>query len=115
MVLWVAIPAGWLWVASQASSDYVTVYGLALVGAPLSMVLWAWLLYRLNAVYLRVIGAPPRPRRQSAWLQSISSERRWRQPDALIEVSMAISVTTAIVLFTIWFLFFAGSSIAPYG
>jgi len=105
-VMWVGIPAGWLWIASRASSNYVTVYGLVLIAVPPSMGLWGWLLHRLNASYLRTIGAPMRPRRQSAWLRPISGASRWKQPSSLLENSMAVSVTTSIVAVLLVFLLF---------
>ncbi len=105
-VMWVGIPAGWLWIASQASSNYVTIYGLVLVAVPPSMGLWGWLLHRLNATYLRTIQAPTRPRRQSAWLKPIGGAPRWKQPSSLLENSMAASVTTAIVAVLLVFLLF---------
>jgi hypothetical protein len=107
LILWIAIPAAWVWGASQLVSRYPIVYGAALLGCPATMVLWGWLLHRLNVLYLRVSGAEPPPPSRSAWLKSMSAERKRYARGSILEISMTISLIIAIVAIGIWFFFFA--------
>jgi hypothetical protein len=71
----------------------------------------AWLLYRVNDLYVRSRRPPGGGRRRSAWLVSSSDERnrvrRAREPRPLIDVAMTVSATTALVLMAIWFFFYS--------
>jgi hypothetical protein len=74
------------------------------------MVAFGWVLYRVNAVYMRNLGPEPESeRRHSAWLVSVSDERgvsrRARAPGRLIDVAMTVSISIALVLMAIWFFF----------
>ena len=75
------------------------------MAAPASMGAWGWGLHRLNGLYLQVLRIPPRRRRQTAWLKSLSSERGWREPGALIDLSMGLAVLVALVAFFVWCIF----------
>jgi len=99
--MWVGIPTAWLWATALAEPSYPTFYALAIVGCPVTMGLWGFAVYRLNARYVRLTGIGA-PRGGSAWLKSLSAERRGQRPRPLIEVSMALSVTTAVVVFATW-------------
>jgi hypothetical protein len=106
LMLWIGIPAGWLWLVSHLSDTYPTVYALALIGCPVTMGLWALVLGRLNGLYLEVSGGRP-DRRRSAWLKSLSGERGSRPPRSLLDWSMTISVIVALLTIAIWFFFYA--------
>jgi hypothetical protein len=111
--VWIGVPLGGLWLAGQITQDpnHFLLFGLCSI--PTAMVVFGWLLYRVNSLYegLRARGgravAPPR----SAWLRSSSDERRAARaagaPRALIDVAMAGSAWAAIILMAIWFFFFA--------
>lgn len=107
LILWIAIPAAWVWGASQFVTRYPVVYAAALLGCPATMVLWGWLLHRLNVVYLRVSGAEPPPPSRSAWLKSFSAERKRYARGSVLEISMTISLIVAVLVMAIWFFFFA--------
>ena len=81
------------------------------------MVVFGWLLYRLNALYEEMRGGPAGPPHRSAWLASSSAERgtlrRARGPRTLLDVSMTASAVAALVLIAIWFFFFADAPLAP--
>lgn len=110
LALWIAIPAGWLWLASQLSNRYELIYILALFGCPITMILWGIGLARIHAAYLRLSGADPARGGRSAWLRSSSGERPGEgEPRPVLDVIMAGSVLLAIVVFTVWFFFFASS------
>jgi hypothetical protein len=105
---WLGIPLFWIWVAAQFSEDHPLVYMIALAACPATMAAWGFMLYRLHATYV-LMGPPPEapPERRSAWLKSLSAERRRRTPASLIDVSMAASVVIAVVAMAIWFFGFA--------
>jgi hypothetical protein len=108
---WIGIPLIWVWIAAQLSHDNLMVYIVALAACPATMAGWGWLLYRVNAVYVRLgppDAAPPGAGR-SAWLKSVSGERGRRAPWSLIDVTLAISVVLAIALLFVWFLFISES------
>jgi hypothetical protein len=113
LLLWIGIPAGCLWLWSQLSQHYTTVYAAALIGAPLAMAACAWVLHRVNWAYLRLTRTPEQRRAHTAWLRSMSGSGR-RQPRGVLEVCMSVSVVLAVITFTLWFFFFAGLSVAPY-
>jgi hypothetical protein len=106
LVLWLGIPAAWIWIASQLVEDYPSIYAVALVACPSTMAGWGWVLYRLYALYVDLHGVPEE-RRQTAWLKSLSGERGRRRPRTVLELSMTFSVTVALLTMMIWFFFFA--------
>src|SRR2546428_750449 len=66
--LWLGIPAGWLYIASRLSDKYPDVYLLALVFCPLTMIVFGWLLMRVNGLYIGLFPEPEerRPRGHAA-------------------------------------------------
>ena len=111
--MWLGIPAFWIWVAGQLIHEYPSIYMLALGACPLTMIVWGWLLYRINAVYAELTPPPPDApgAQRSAWLGSLSAERRprRRQP-TLLDVSLVISVIVALTVMAVWFFAFAHNS-----
>ena len=108
LFMWIGVPLGWLWIAAQVSTDYQTIYLWALFAIPLTMVAVGWVLYRLNAVYVRISHEPDGPR-QTAWLRSQAADRSSSEPRRAIDVIMACSVGLAMTLLAVWFFFYAGS------
>ena len=88
---------------------------MALIAAPATMTAWGWVLHRLNALYLRTLRAEPPRRRQTAWLKSLGTERGWREPSALIDLSMGLAVVAALLAFLVWCIFLGalGNGAAP--
>jgi hypothetical protein len=107
LLIWIGIPAASLWLWSQLSHHYTTVYAAALIGSPLTMAGCAWLLHRVNRVYLRVSRTPDVRPGHTAWLKSASGSRR-REPRGVLEVCMTVSVVLALVTFAVWLVFFTG-------
>jgi hypothetical protein len=70
------------------------------------------LLTRLNERYDRLVGRTAE-RRVSPWMRSMHSERevyvRERQGASAIERVVVICVGAAVLVFNVWFFFFAGS------
>jgi hypothetical protein len=107
LVLWLGIPAAWIWIAAQLVVEYPSIYVVALVACPSTMAGWGYLLYRLYAVYVEVHGEPEDTRQHTAWLKSLSGARGARQPRTVLEISMTVSVIIALLTMAIWFFFFA--------
>jgi hypothetical protein len=110
--LWIGIPPLGFWIAGELTSTTEGFLLAVMGGVPLAMVSFGFLLYRLNAVYEGLHGGGRRSSgRRAAWLVSSSDERgkvrRERAPRALIDVAMTTSAVVAIVLFLVWFFFFA--------
>jgi hypothetical protein len=101
VVLWTAIPAGWVWLGHHLARDQATAYGIALVGAIPTMALWGWLLYRVQLAHSRVApDGEPTPQR-SGWLKSLSAEREPRET-TLLESSLVLSALVAGIAFALW-------------
>jgi hypothetical protein len=108
LVMWVGLPLGWTWVVGKLAHRYPTIYPGALFGCLLTMVAFALVLARLNAIHVRISGRHPAPGR-TAWLKSLSGERVVRGQRTVLDTSMVVSVVIAMVALTIWFFFFAHS------
>jgi hypothetical protein len=106
LVLWLGIPLGWIWLVTRFADHYPDVYAGALFGCPVTMVLFGLLLTRLNAAHLRVTHRHPSQAR-TAWLKSLSGDRRSRRQWTVLDTSMVISVLIAIVTMAVWYFFFA--------
>jgi hypothetical protein len=109
-VLWIGIPFAGLWLAGRFTTTAEGFLFATLGGIPIAMVAFGWVLYRVNALYVRSRGPEGSSERpHSAWLVSVSDERgrsrRERAPRRLIDVAMTVSLTTALVLMVIWFFF----------
>ena len=109
-VLWIGIPILGLWLAGRFTTTAEGFLFATLGGIPLAMVGFGWVLYRINALYLRSRGPDEAPEhRHSAWLLSYSDERggsrRQRAPRRLIDVAMTVSLSIALVVMVIWFFF----------
>jgi hypothetical protein len=95
LLLWIGVPAGWLWVGSQiqgSSGSLGTAIAVMLIGAVVSIVALAWLLGRLNRFHERL------------------REARGAKSDGppLLEVVLVVTAAVALVGFAIWFFVFAG-------
>jgi len=117
-VLWIGLPVLGLWVAGELTHSPRGFLFATLLGIPLSMVVFGFLLYRVNAVYERLAGGAEPPRRgRAAWLVASSDERgelrRARSPRPLIEIAMTLSATAALILMAVWFFLLADSPLAP--
>ena len=110
LITWLGIPAFWIWLIAQLIDDYPSIYILALGACPLTMIGWGYLLYRVNARYLE-LSPPPADVpgiQRSAWLGSLSGERKPRRRQAsLLDLSMIVSVIIALTVMAVWFFAFA--------
>ena len=115
VVLWIGSPIGWLWLASQMQKDTQAAgfgpYLVVLFGIAITAVVLAKLLQRLNRLYGEVSGLKEPVRIVLPWHRSLRGENEGRPPRTVLDVVMVISVTIGVVALTIWFFFFAGSSL----
>ena len=86
-------------------------YVLLIFGIPITMALFGKLLFGLDHIYARVTGQESEVRFRAAWLKSMRGERDAGRRLTVLEMTMIISVSVALVGFAIWFFGFAGSSL----
>lgn len=114
LLLWIGIPVGWLWIGSQfqegSGQASFGLYMGVLLGIIVSMAAMGKILHRLNGVYGRLTGSEV-VRVRLPWHRSLRGESEGRPQRQILDVVMVISVMSAGIVFLIWFLFFAGSSL----
>ena len=112
--LWTAIPLSWVYIASKLSETQFPSegpYAVVAVGIIASIVIVAWLIGRLNNLYIRLTGtnrlAPIRP----GWLKSMRDTGAAAKPVTVVEAVLMSSVMLAALALTAWFFLLAGSPI----
>lgn len=112
VVLWLGIPVGWLYLASQlvdSSQPTLGPYVLVIFGIPVTMFLFGKLLFTLDRVFERVTGRTSETDFRPPWLKSMRAERAPSRRLTVLEGVMIVSVSVALVAFAVWFFAFAGS------
>lgn len=113
--IWTGAPLLALWVGSRAAGSNAT--SMAAIGVVVVVLLalvlaLTALLTRINARYDALTGRTV-DRRVSPWMRSMRGERedytRQRQGTSAVERVVVVSVTAAVLVFNVWFFFFAGS------
>jgi hypothetical protein len=114
LALWTAIPLGWVYIGSKVSQTQFPSegpYAVVAVGILVSEVVDAWLIGRLNDLYVRITGtnrlAPMRP----TWLKSMRDTSGGRGTTTVVEAVLMGSVMLALLAFVGWFFLLAGSPI----
>lgn len=112
--LWTVIPLTWVYVASKVTKTQFPSggpYALVAAGILASVLVDAFLIGRLNTLYIRITGtnrlAPIRP----TWLRSMRDSSPAATSVTVVEAVMMASVLLAAVALTLWFFFLAGSPI----
>jgi hypothetical protein len=112
--LWTAIPLSWLYIGSKLSETQFPSggpYAVVAVGIVVSILVIAWLIGRLNNLYVRITGTnrltPIRP----AWLKSMRDTGSMQSNVTVVEAVLMSSVMLAALALTIWFFLLAGSPI----
>ena len=113
VTLWLGIPIGWLWIGSQVQAESQSPgfapYMLVLAGIVISIAVMAKVLAMLNQAYKQVAGDDAVVRVRLPWHRSMRGEDDSRVPRSVLDVVMVISVSSAMLVFAVWFFFFAGS------
>lgn len=112
--LWTAIPLSWVYIASKLSETQFPSggpYAVVAIGIVASILIVAWLIGRLNNLYIRITGTnrlqPIRP----TWLKSMRDTAPMRSSVTVVEAVLMSSVMLAMLALTIWFFLLAGSPI----
>jgi hypothetical protein len=112
--LWTAIPLSWVYIASKVSHTQFPSggpYAVVAVGIVTSVLFVAWLIGRLNELYIRITGtnrlAPIRP----GWLKSMRDTAPVHSSVTVVEAVLMGSVMLAALALTVWFFLLAGSPI----
>ena len=110
--LWTALPLSWIYIGSKVSKTQFPAeapYAVVIVGLVISIVIVAWLISRLNRLYVEITGtnrlAPMRP----AWMRSMRDTTTPASNTTVVQAVLMGSVLLAAVALTIWFFFLAGS------
>jgi len=110
--LWTAIPLSWVYIASKLSETQFPSggpYAVVAVGIFTSIMIVAWLIGRLNNLYIRITGTnrlgPIRP----TWLKSMRDTGSVTGSVTVVEAVLMASVMLAAVALTLWFFLLAGS------
>jgi hypothetical protein len=112
--IWTAIPLSWIYIGSKVSHTQFPSggpYFVVAAGIIVSVFLIAWLIGRLNRLYIQTTGtnrlSPMRP----AWLKSMRDTPVGPGTTTVVEAVLMGSVLLAAVCLTVWFFFLAGSPI----
>src|SRR6478609_3776967 len=104
--LWTAIPLTWVYIASKVSHTQFPSggpYAVVAVGIVASVLFVAWLIGRLNGLYVRITGTnrlePIRP----AWLKSMRDTGSAPASVTVVEAVLMGSVMLAALALTVWF------------
>ncbi|HEU4600176.1 MAG TPA: hypothetical protein VFS26_10525 [Solirubrobacterales bacterium] len=110
--LWTAIPLSWVYIGSKVSDTQFPSggpYAVVAVGIIASILVVAWLIGRLNSLYVRLTGtnrlSPIRPN----WLRSMRDTGPVQGSVTVVEAVLMTSAMLAAIALTIWFFLLAGS------
>lgn len=110
--LWTAIPLSWLWIGSKVSETQFPSggpYAVVAVGIVVSIIFIAWLISRLNELYVRITGTNRLEPMRPSWLKSMRDTGQVQGSVTVVEAVLMGSVMLAAVALTIWFFLLAGS------
>jgi hypothetical protein len=112
--LWTAIPLSWVYIASKVSHTQFPSGGPYLVvifGILVSVTVDAWIIGRLNSLYVRIIGTNRFAPVRATWLRSMRDSGPVVSSTTVVEAVMMASVLLAALALTLWFFFLSGSPI----
>jgi hypothetical protein len=110
--LWTLIPLGWVYIASKlAKSQFPSIgpYMIVIVGIIVTVLIDAWIIGRLNDLYVRVTGSNRLVQSRPGWLKSMRDTGPVHGSVTVVEAVMMSSVMLAAVALMVWFFLLAGS------
>jgi hypothetical protein len=110
--LWTLIPLGWVYIASKlAKSQFPSIgpYMIVIVGIIVTVLIDAWVIGRLNDLYVRVTGSNRLVQSRPGWLKSMRDTGPTQTSVTVVEAVMMSSVMLAAVALMVWFFLLAGS------
>jgi hypothetical protein len=112
--LWTLIPLGWVYIASKlAKSQFPSMgpYLIVIIGIIATVLIDAWIIGRLNDLYVRVTGSNRLVQSRPGWLKSMRDTGPVHNSVTVVEAVMMCSVMLAGLALMIWFFLLAGSPI----
>jgi hypothetical protein len=112
--IWTAIPLGWLYIGSKVSHTQFPSQGpyfIVAAGIIVSVLLVAWLIGRLNRLYISVTGTNQLAPMRATWLKSMRDSSPRTGGTTVVEAVLMGSVLLAGATLTVWFFLLAGSPI----
>jgi hypothetical protein len=112
--LWTAIPLVWIYIASKVSHTQFPSggpYAVVAGGILVSVLIDAWLIGRLNTLYVRITGTNRLHPMRSTWLRSMRDSAPAYNSVTVVEAVMMSSVLLAALALAAWFFLLAGSPI----
>ncbi len=109
--MWTAIPLTWIYIGSKLSKTQFPSggpYMIVLVGIVVSILIVAWLIGRLNSLYVRITGTNTVHPIRATWLRSMRDTPE-AQSWTIVEAVIVGSVLLAAIALGLWFLLLAGS------
>jgi hypothetical protein len=113
VVMWLGVPLGLVYLASMLADSpepSMGPYLLVLLGLPVGMAIVGKGLGALDRLHTRVTMRETDAYRPG-WTRSMRGERTVDRRGGVLDKVMIVSVGVALVLFAVWFLGFAGSSL----
>jgi hypothetical protein len=110
--LWTLIPLGWVYIASKlAKSQFPSIgpYMIVIVGIIATVLIDAWVIGRLNDLYVRVTGSNRLVQSRPGWLKSMRDTGPTQNSVTVVEAVMMSSVMLAALALIVWFFLLAGS------
>ena len=114
VLMWLGLPLALIYLASRVADSpnpSMGPYLLILIGLPLGMIAIGKVLGAIDRYHGRVTGLDDGKPTQAAWMRSMRGERERKRRRSVLDTVMIISVGIALVLATVWFFAFAGSSL----
>jgi hypothetical protein len=112
LALWTAIPLGWIYIGSKVAETQFPSqgpYAVVAVGILVTIVFDAWLIGRLNDLYVRVTGTNRLTPMRPTWLKSMRDTSAPAGTTTVVEAVLMGSVLLACAVFVAWFFLLAGS------
>ena len=112
--IWTAIPLTWVYIGSKVSHTQFPSTGpyfVVAAGIIVSVLLMAWLIGRLNRLYIQITGTNQLAPMRAPWLKSMRDSSPRAGSTTVVEAVLMGSVILAAVTLTLWFFLLAGSPI----
>ncbi|HVV90457.1 MAG TPA: hypothetical protein VHB53_08185 [Solirubrobacterales bacterium] len=112
--LWTLIPLGWVYIASKlARSQFPSMgpYMIVVFGIVFTVLVDAWIIGRLNDLYVHITGSNRLVQSRPAWLKSMRDAAPAQNAVTVVEAVMISSVMLAALVLVVWFFLLAGSPI----
>jgi hypothetical protein len=109
--LWTVIPLSWIYIGSKVASTQFPSqgpYAVVAIGIILSIMLVAWMIGRLNALYMRITGTNRLTPMRPSWTKSMHDTAPVGTT-TVVEAVLVCSVLLAGLVFVAWFFLIAGS------